>query len=156
MAISVSKRGEVRKKKAISGWGLLGGKRSVTGDKPLCPEVTAAREVEEETHGLIPRSLLLPVLQSGGCPVEYDRGPQQTRFATFYVRWRGDREALVQRFKERVQGKGEHFYGKEEGLGSAANCMIVDATRPVVFVDLRSWKQPCAEDGLYASVRSNV
>jgi hypothetical protein len=86
------------------GWGWMCGKVVKVDDGKA--ERTAAREVEEETHGLLPATLLAPVLAHA--PAVLWRAGSM---ALFVVKLRGA-EALPRRFEAAVAGAGGRGSGR--------------------------------------------
>ncbi len=105
--------------------GIMGGKCTVADSRD--PARTAAREVEEESHGLVPAQLLLPLL--GNAPAQFVRSGA---YAIYFVRLAGAR-ALPQAYEARVAGGEGHgrlwtfdccCYHMNSCLAAVAMCLV--------------------------------
>jgi ADP-ribose pyrophosphatase YjhB (NUDIX family) len=81
-----------------SAWSILGGKVDWRDD-PRIPQVTAAREVQEETHDLVEAASLRPLLD--GAPQPYYASG---RYICYLVRLE-DAQQLPAYYNQRVNGE---------------------------------------------------
>jgi len=80
------------------------GKLNRSADGPQRPEATAARELEEESHGLIPAAASLAVLPS--CPQWYCPSSKMVMYMMRYAGGQQLPDLLEQRLAGRVHGVG--------------------------------------------------